>query len=608
MPLTRKATRSGAAGNLLLLGVVVLVLALRTFISVRGYLYSDDFAFRYWAATQPFDLSYLSQSYGGHVNPVGLAAQWVLQAVFPGSHTALALFVMTLTTLTLWIAGKTLLLITDRWQAGVLAVMILGLSLFTFENTVWWAAALYAAPYQFFLALGLYFLVRALRGQASSWWVVLAFTGIALSYSRGFLAVLLLFGVAAGLPIAGSERLGIRGALRWSPRLWGSVAFLAMASVALTLWLSKDITRPGFGFASAIRYGWQLLVLNVAPAIWGGPWRWFDVQPDQWHPIVQTPAPPWQMVWVCGLASLAGVILIARFRPTVRGFLPWVLVMAMGAIGVASVARAGSFAVSVAYRYTFDLVWPVMILMVLVAVPLWWQEKSTSHVKRWVWPAAAGFAVSCGFSTLVPAENWMSNEGRAYMANAVAGFGDVPAGYTMLPQGVPNDLIERSLMRNYANSVVVMTPQPGAPTFGAVAQGDLLGFATDGLLQKQDVAGPASIEGPDPECGYQVTDQPRLIPLDGNLIAWPFYARVAYFSGSDTSLNLAIGGQIHTVPIQSKGLRTVYFPVSGPGADVLVSVNTPGTTICVTDIRIGNRVDPTTDEMVPAPLSDNLSR
>jgi hypothetical protein len=178
----------------------------------------------------------------------------------------------------------------------------------------------------------------------------------------------------------------------------------------------------------------------------------------------------------------------------------------------------------------------------------------------------------------------------------------------MLPQGVPNDLIERSLMRNYANSVVVMTPQPGAPTFGAVAQGDLLGFATDGFLQKQDVAGPASIEGPDPDCGYRVTDQPRLIPLDGNLIAWPFYARVAYFSGSDTSLNLAIGGQIHTVPIQSKGLRTVYFPVSGPGADVLVSVNTPGATICVTDIRIGNRVDPTTDEMVPAPLSDDLSR
>lgn len=585
--------------------VVLLVVGVRAVISARGYLYADDFAFRYWAATQPFGWDYLTQSYGGHVNPVGLGAQWVLQWLFPGSHLALVGFVTLLSAATLWLAGRTLLLLTDRWQAAVIGVVLLGVGLLTFENTTWWAGAIYAVPYQFFLAVALYALIRALRHDHQAWSMVVlvAFTGMVASYSRGVLGAVLLLGVAVALPVAGPAPLGFRGALRWRPWLWAGIAAVGAVSVIVTTLATSSLTRPGLSFSGAVGYAWTLLVLNLLPALWGGPWRWFDVSPAQWHPIVQTPAPPWWAVWMCAVATILVLWWLVVRRPTVRGFLPWVGLMVLVAIAVVSVARAGTFVESVAYRYTFDLAWPFLIVATLALVPIWWQEGKVRH--GW-WVLLGAFTLSAAVSTLVPAQNWMSNQGRTYVANAISGTAQLPPDYTMLSQGVPEDLIEPSLMRPYANTRTILVPQPGAPIFGDYSHGDLWGFDADGRLEKQSVEGPVAIPGPDPECGYRITDQPRTITLDGELIAWLFTARIAYFTGESVQLNVAVGGQVTTVPLRAGGLDAVYFPVMGPGTDILVSIGTPGAVACITDVTIGNRVSPD-GAMVPAPLEGELA-
>lgn len=583
---------------------VLVVVALRAVISARGFLYADDFAFRYWAATEPLDWAYLTRSYGGHLNPVGLTAQWVLQALFPGSHLALVLLVSVLSAGTMWLAGRTMVLLTGRWQAGVMAVVLLGVGLFTFENTTWWAGAIYAAPYQLFLAAALYFLVRALMGDGGVfvWAVLLAFLGMAGSYSRGVLAALLLLGVAAAIPVSGAQPLGLRPALRWQPRLWAGIAVISVASVSLSAIAASAITRPGLSLGSALRYAWQLLVLNVLPGLWGGPWRWFDVRPQDWHAIVQNPAPPWWAVWLCVFATGVAIVWIVRYRPVVRTFLPWAAAFAVLAVAIVAIARAGTFVESVAYRYTFDIAWPFMLIATLCVIPMWWQDDRVPT--RW-WIPVSLFSASALVSTLVPATNWMSNQGREYVDNAIAGSERLPDDYLMLAQGVPEDLIEPSLMRPYANTRTVLLPQPGSPIFGNHAHGILWGFDDAGRLQEQDVQGPASLPGPDPDCGYRVTDRPRSIPLDGRLINWAFVARIAYFTGTPTSLNVAVGGRVHSVPLRAEGLDAVFLPVTGPGTDILVSVGTPGAVACVSDVRIGNRVD-AEGELVPAPLEGEL--
>lgn len=588
--------------NWIILGVVItVVVASRAYVSAQGYLYLDDYAFRFWAATEPFGLDYLFKSYGGHLNPVGLAIQWILQSAFPGSHLALVAFVMVLWIATLALAAATMLVLTERWQAAVVAIAVLGLGMLGFENTVWWAAAIYAAPYQFFLAASLFTLVRVLRpgGRLPVAVVLIAYTGCLASYSRGFVAGLVLFAVAAGLPVAGPRPLGVRGAWREHRVLWSLVTVLTLGALIAIVVRTDGAAEMGSSVTGMLRYAWLLLVLNVLPAVWGGPWRWYEIQPGPWHAVLQTPAPPWLLVWLAAIGAVVAVVVIHRTRPALRGFLPWVALIIATVLAATTVARAGSAVSSVAYRYTFDLAWPLALLVALALVPLWWEARPPI---RWLWPYTAAFVASTIVSTIVPAVNWTHNEGRGYMDSATAGFAEIPAGQDVLPQGVPADLIDPVLMRGYANSQVVMVPQPGAPRFSEFAPDVLFGFAADGSVQEQDVTGPAAPAGPDEGCGYRVTDIPREIPLDGRLIAWPFYARVAYFAGADTSLNLAVGGQIHTVPLTAGGLRAGYFAVSGPGTNVLVSVSTPGAVVCLTELVIGNRVDPSSGEQIPLPL------
>ena len=64
-------------------------LVIRGTVMFNGYLYADDFALRFWAHESGLTPEYLFRSYYGHVQPWGLLAQWILQAGWPGSWTAL---------------------------------------------------------------------------------------------------------------------------------------------------------------------------------------------------------------------------------------------------------------------------------------------------------------------------------------------------------------------------------------------------------------------------------------------------------------------------------------------------------------------------------------
>jgi hypothetical protein len=263
------------------------------------------------------------------------------------------------------------------------------------------------------------------------------------------------------------------------------------------------------------------------------------------------------------------------------------------------VGRAGTNLSSAAYRYTYDVVVPVAILVALAIVPMWWQKIRTRPA---VWVVPALLTLSMAASTWVPAQAWARNEAKQYVRNAVAGFSMIPAGQAVITQGVPKDLVP-DLLWNYASTEAVLAPQPGAPQFTTYADDTLFGFARDGSVEEQQVQGPKALPGPDPQCGYRITSTPRAVPLEAELIDWGFMARVAYFTDATTRLHMAVGDDIHSVPLQKDGLHAVFFPVWGPGRDVLLSVDGDAV-VCVTDLMIGNRVHATgeTVALLPAPL------
>lgn len=264
-----------------ILPVLVAVVLLRSVLSLRGYLYLDDFAFRYWAATSPFGTEYLLRSYGGHVNPVGLAVQWVMQVVFPGSYLALALYSLTMFALALGIFAAIVWEVTGSRGASILAVALAGVSLFGFEVTVWWAASIYAAAFQVFLLLTVYAAIRAVRDRKSLWTYVgvAGGAGMVLSFSRGSLGAVLVFGLAAALPLVQGRPLGLREAFMRARALWVALAAVAVLGGVLVLASADRVTPQGFSVGAMPGYAWRLLVLNVLPALWGGPWRWFELPP-----------------------------------------------------------------------------------------------------------------------------------------------------------------------------------------------------------------------------------------------------------------------------------------------------------------------------------------
>ena len=580
-------------------GLVTVAVVVRALMSLRGYLLGDDFAVRYRAHSVPWSLDYAFQPYNDHLSPVGYSLQWVLQWAFPGSHIALVLATSVLFALSLAGLCAFAWLATQRLIALWLTTVAVGLGLFTFEVGTWWCTSLYSMTYLAFVALAIWGLARNQLRGGSSLLVAAGLLGAALSDSKGFLAVLLVFGIAAGVDLTGGGPLGLRAAWRrWQPLWWFGLA-LAVGSLALSAATTSGVQgtlTPG-RVMTMMRDLW---VVNIAPAVFGGPWWWSHVPGTEWEPVRVLPATPQLLGWRCLLLCGVGLWFIVRRRPAIAWFVPYALAYCLITTLIPVIGRAGTNLSSAAYRYTYDVVAPVTVLVVLALVPMWWQHRRTGRQVRLV---IIGLVVSMGVSTWVPAAAWGRNEAKDYVRSAVQGFSTIPESQIVMPQRVPEDLVP-GLLWQYANTEAVLSPQPGAPEFGDTAYGTLFGFAADGSLQTQDVLGPTSLPGPDPDCGYAVTDVPRSIPLDSDVIAWSFLARVAYFSANATTLNVAIGGQIQTVDLPASDLTSVYFPVMGPGRDVLVSVGTPGVTACVTDLRIGNRVVAGTDEVVEGPPGD----
>lgn len=185
-------------------------LVVRGTVMLNGYLYADDFALRYWADTSGLTPEYLFRSYYGHVQPWGLLAQWILQAGWPGSWTALMVWALLMQIAILALLWRIVLRLTGSQVAAFLAFLVPALSSFTFEVGVWWCMIIESAPYGLFMMLAIWALIRALSGDPGRWWLWsgLAYCAALLSISKGVFFLLIMVIVAAFLPIAAAKPRG----------------------------------------------------------------------------------------------------------------------------------------------------------------------------------------------------------------------------------------------------------------------------------------------------------------------------------------------------------------------------------------------------------------
>jgi hypothetical protein len=606
----RTGWRTAGPEALVVAGFVVI----RLWSALGGYLFGDDFAFRYWAATSGPDLGYLFRPYGGHINPVGLLDQWVLQAVWPGSYLALAIFSTALQAVTIAVLMRIVARLTSSRRSMLAAGIFLGLSLFGLEVGIWWAAAMYSAPYLLFLVLAVDNLVAALQSGRSRrlWWSAACYVLAYLSFSRGFAGLIVLGAVAAFVPLTDSGRLGVGGAWRAAKRYWLTLIVFAVGYSVYLVFAVQTITPAGGTPGGILRYAWDLLTRNVLPAVWGGPWDWFITEGQGWPGVLALPSPTSVMVVTAGLLSAALVGLVWWARPQLLWFAGAMALFLLVILVVAGVARAGSFVASLGYRYTFDFALLVALFLALVMAPVSTRSPVAPRAKvlrDWLVRGRISgdlltglllvtLATSMLLSMGTPVQAWHGTRVKDYVANGVGTFSRVPAGMDLLSQGVPQDLVHPVLMKPYASTQVVFTPQPGSPRFADTATDGLFGFDPDGRIVEQEILGPRSVPGPEGECGYGERGAPVVMPLDADLLGWIFYARLDYYSGAETTATVRVGPEVATVPIRS-GVHSVYFPTAGPAKAVEVDVVDADRPVCFVSVTVGNRVSKAGGDATP---------
>ncbi|MDQ1305211.1 MAG: hypothetical protein QG671_1042, partial [Actinomycetota bacterium] len=428
--------------------VVAGFVVIRLWSALGGYLFGDDFAFRYWAATSAPDLGYLFRPYGGHINPVGLLDQWLLQAIWPGSYLALAIFSTVLQAATIAVVMRTVARLTSSRRAVLTAGIFLGLSLLGLEVGIWWAAAMYAAPYLLFLALAVDNLVAALPSGHGRrlWWSAACYVLAYLSFSRGFAGFIVLVAVAAFVPLSDSGPLGLRRAWGAARRYWLALGVFVVGYSVFLVFAVQTISPAGGTPGGIWRYAWDLLTRNVLPAVWGGPWSWFITEGQSWPGVLALPAPTSVMVLGAGLLTAGVLALIWWARPQLLRFIGAMALFLVVILAVAGIARAGSFVASLGYRYTFDFALLVALLLALVVAPVSSSNPVAPRaqaLRDWLvrgrisgnlvtglvlGALAASMVVSMG----IPTKAWHSSQVKDYVANGVATFSRVPANVDLL--------------------------------------------------------------------------------------------------------------------------------------------------------------------------------
>ena len=154
-------TRSllSSAGALLIL----VQLGFRAWALWGSWFYFDDLAFMSRAMNQPFDVGYLTESYGGHLMPAGFALAWVLTDV--GRLRLGALGAVLLALQLVASIGMFRLLLSMFGRKPFVLVLLTGYLawIFTLPAGLWWAAGINQLPLQIALVFGLHAHLEYLR-------------------------------------------------------------------------------------------------------------------------------------------------------------------------------------------------------------------------------------------------------------------------------------------------------------------------------------------------------------------------------------------------------------------------------------------------------------
>lgn len=600
--------------------VVVLLLvqlAVRGWVSLRGYFYLDDFVFTGRAMEyRAFDPEYLFTAYNSHVMPGSFLWAWATTRLFPLNYPAV-------------VAGCMLLQLVLGWLFFVLLRRVFGstplilvpftaflLSPITLPGALWWAAALNQLPQQLAMVGVLLCHMRYLRtgrlraGLAGA--VVLA-AGLLFSEKTllvlPFLAAMHLAYFTSG-PLA--TRLRSLAVGHW--RVWSAYALVAMPyAVYYVVAVPSPARQPAPG-ASILQLVMESFVRAVIPGMLGGPWHW--VQIGYAGALADPGRFAAALALVVATLVVGGTCLLHR-----RAWFGWAAALGYCLLNLALLALSRATFIGPLigdeYRYVTDTALVISLALAFSLAPVagTWPDAEPQRLERrvlrWSWLesgelaelrqslptvskaawaalAVGALAASSLFSTLAYDRFWRVNPARPYIENAEADLLDLPQGVVVVDSFVPA-AVAWPLLGHYAKTGTILAPLPQAPrSLSAQAAAGALYVVTDkGHVERAGVPGLAARKGPVKGCGWLAEPgRPADIRLLKRTLAWDWTVRIGYLSHQAGPARITIGDRV--IPVRlTAGPGELYVSASGEFDRVRLEVLGAGGSLCTNDVTVG---------------------
>jgi hypothetical protein len=595
-----------AVAAVLIMGSV----AWRASITARGYLAVDDFTMISQADAAGLTLGHLFEFYNNHLMPAGRLVTWVTHRLTEFDYWPYATL-MIVGQLAVSIAFYRLLrlMLAPTW--ALLAPLCLFLfNPLTLEVSAWWAVGINLLPMQLAMIMALGAQVRYLKTRQRrhlvplGLWVVF---GVAF-FEKSLLVVALVFLLTVCLYAPGGPvRAVITAIRRWWPA-WLVLTGVSLAFLAVYLTGSTSSLRRPTSGSEVTTFLQQFFGQSLTSALVGGPWTWLDATDG---PAVVAPTVTFQRIsWVPVLAFVAFTLWLRR-GVAVRA---WVLLLLYAGIAAALIGatRLGSGYSGVAGlvpRYIGDVLLVAAICVGVALCGLRRNETDPSAGAAGGLPAAVrsrprpyAAALALGTVLLVAsslysgvdfATDWESKAGRDYLKNARAGLADAAPGTVFMDQPVPSTVLDR-LSWPWNMQSRFFAPLDRDPVFVTQAR-ELWIFDASGKVRRAWVKGVRAQPGPEPGCGYKVTDGRTVrIPLAGTVPEYWQAVRVAYISDRDTRATFRLGSsEVRSFDVH-RDLNAVFMLINGGGDQVELTIADPAATFCVDEIDIG--------ELVPQPV------
>jgi hypothetical protein len=364
-----RASRTAVLTRAPLLIMLVMQAAWTSWLCGRGWFYQDDLSALHDASVGHLGWGFLTRPVNDHLVPGYRLVFWIQLHTSPLSYTQTIVARVALQTLAVYLLFRLLvLLVGDR--RGVLVITALyAANPLIVCNLTWLTTAACLIPAELAAIVALdqhvrYTTTRRLRHALGSgtalligmcFWEKTAIIGL-------FLPVLSL-----GYLSEGSPRKRIRALLaRWPGWIATIVPPMLFVAYFLGNHYGGSAHRLAVGdLVHAIRTSWLRM---AAPALFGGPWSWFDAGTA----YVSWSSPTTAVVILSQIGFLA-LVVVGWLRTGARSLWAWCIPALSVAVGTGMVAVGRYFAfgdlVSVTMRYSFDFALALALGVALALIP-----------------------------------------------------------------------------------------------------------------------------------------------------------------------------------------------------------------------------------------------